>query len=192
MLKIGITGGIGAGKSIVSSVLEVLGYPVFNSDKVAKDILNNNAEAVSEMKAAFGVLAYNENDELDRKCLADLIFDDPTAREKINQIVHPKVRAAFDSFVESSDSEVVFNEAAILFETGSYKNFDKNILITAPESVRIERVVKRDGVSEESVRSRMNAQWSDVRKAELADYVVTNDESSLLTIQIENILKELI
>lgn len=191
MLKVGITGGIGAGKSIVSKVLDVLGYPVFNSDQIAKEILVNNAKAVSEMKAAFGALVYLDNGELNREYLSDKIFNDDDARTTINAIVHPKVREAFHDFASNSNSKIVFNEAAILFETGSYKNFDKTILVTAPEKLRIERVMKRDGVSESAVRDRLSAQWKDDKKIALADYVIVNDENSLVTTQIEKILSDL-
>lgn len=191
MLRIGITGGIGSGKSIVCSVLSELGYPVFHSDQVAKDLLNENPAIAEEIKTLFGSELYTDG-IIDRQKLAAIVFNNTAARERINAIVHPHVRKAFSEFINRKDARLVFNEAAILFETGSYKQFDANILVTAPEELRIERVMKRDGVERADVIKRIKAQWTDEQKAELADYVLINDEKKPLLEQIESTVNELL
>ena len=190
MIKVGLTGGIGAGKSIVARILESCNYPVFNSDQVAKKLIVEDHSLRSAMINEFGDAVY-KGTELDRTYLAGVIFKDDTAREKINSLVHPRVRKSFSEFCENAKSPLVFNEAAILFETGSYNQFDKNILVTAPESLRIDRVIKRDGVPISAVEDRIKAQWSDEKKAQLADFVIVNDEVQPLLIQVEMILEEL-
>lgn len=188
MLRIGLTGGIGAGKSIVSKILTALNYPVFNSDNEAKKLLVNDSSVIAEMKAAFGDDVYHSDGTINRAYLADVIFKDSNAREQINAIVHPRVRIAFDEFVTAQNAPLIFNEAAILFETGAYKNFDATILVAAPDHLRIERVMKRDNVSREQVVARMNAQWSDDKKKDLADVVIMNDEHVPLIPQVEAML----
>ena len=190
MLIIGITGGIGSGKSVVSNILESLGYPVFNSDNVSKDIVNTNPEIRAGLTAFFGTELYKEG-VLDRVRLAEIIFTDDSAREKVNALIHPQVRDAFDTFARKSGSELVFNEAAILFETGAYKRMDKMVLVTAPEELRIKRVMQRDGSSEEEVRARMSKQWTDAQKIPLADFILNNDEKEPLLSQVETMLSSL-
>lgn len=189
--KIGITGGIGAGKSLVSKIIEAMEYPVFNSDFEAKKIINSHSEVKSELISLFGISIYCDN-EINRKKLAELIFNDPTLREKVNQIIHPRVRNAFNQFANNSKSKLVFNEAAILFETNAYKQLDATILITCPQELRIKRLLTRDNTTIQEVEARIKAQWSDEKKTELANYVIQNDEQQPLIIQIENIISELL
>lgn len=190
MITVGITGGIGSGKSTVSKVLSAMNFPVFNSDKTAKFLINSDQEIFAKLRALFGPEIYKKG-QVDKVLLATIIFNDFTAREEVNAIVHPKVREAFKDFCSNSLSPLVFNEAAILFETGAFQNFDKTILVTAPEEIRVNRVVARDNSSESLVLERMKAQWSDELKIPLADFVIVNDEKQPLLIQIEEILKEL-
>ena len=189
--RIGITGGIGAGKSAVSKIIESMGFPVFNSDDEAKKIINFNPEVKAELISLFGKSLYCDIG-IDRKKLAELIFNNPSMREKVNQIVHPKVREAFANFVLASSSELVFNEAAILFETGAYKQFDATVLITCPLDLRMERLVARDNSSREEIEARMNAQWADDKKEKLASYTIVNDEKKPLINQIEKVISELL
>lgn len=191
MLKIGLTGGIGAGKSVVSKILTSLNYPVFNSDTEAKLLLIEDDSAIVEMKEAFGDEVYHSDGSLNRTHVAEIIFNDSKKREAINAIVHPRVRKRFEALVERSESPLVFNEAAILFETDSYKKFDKNVLVAAPDELRIERVMKRDKVSREAVQDRMNAQWTDDQKKQLADFVIINDERIPLIPQVEELVSSL-
>lgn len=191
MLKVGLTGGIGSGKSIVSKVLETLGYAVFNSDLESKRLMNHNQGLIHEITQIFGEEAY-QNHELNRAYLARSVFQNPKLREQLNAIVHPATRQAFAEFCDLNHREkVVFNEAAILFETGAYKSFDKLILVTAPEELRIKRVMERDQLSMESVRERIKAQWPDSEKINLADFVLLNDDQRPLLSQIESLLSEL-
>jgi dephospho-CoA kinase len=191
MIKIGITGGIGSGKSLVSKIIETLGYTVFNSDFEAKVIINTNANVRSELIEVFGASVYTDTG-LNKDFLAKKIFSDPSLREKINQIVHPRVREAFNNMCATNAEGLVFNEAAILIETGAYSQFDKIILVTAPEALRITRVMARDGASEADVKARIASQWNDTKKAEFADVVIENDEIQPLLIQIENFIDQVI
>lgn len=191
MLRIGITGGIGSGKSIVSEIFESLGYTVFNSDVEAKKSMNNNAEVRSDLIALFGSEIYSEQG-LNRELLAQQIFSDNLLREAVNKIVHPRVRGSFEQLCASNSKYLIFNEAAILIETGAYKQFDKILLITANEENRIERVMNRDGVSREQVQSRIDNQWGDDRKREFSDFEIINDDSQPLLVQVENFIDQVI
>ena len=190
MIKVGITGGIGSGKSIIGKILTVIGFPVFNSDTEAKLLMVNNEKVIHQVKQVFGEKAYTDN-QLNRKYLADQIFNNETLKEQLNQIVHPAVRQEFEEWSKRQNTSIVFNEAAILFETGRYKDFDYPILVTAPEELRIQRVVKRDNTTIEEVKKRMENQWKDDKKKELASFIVNNDNQTLVTLQIEQILRDL-
>lgn len=174
--KVGITGGIGSGKTFICKKIESLGYPVFYSDIEAKRIMNEDPTVVAGIIELMGDLAY-EGGKINSVYLAEKIFNDPNLLQHINNLVHPAVRQAYDHFVkENSDSIMVFNEAAILFETGAYKNFDFNILITAPKALRIKRITIRDSMSESEILARMKNQWSDKKKIPLADFIIVNNE----------------
>lgn len=181
-LKVGITGGIGAGKSIVSSIFHCLGYPVFNSDIVAKELMQTDAELIKGITKIFGQNAYLEG-QLNRSFLSEQVFQDNDKINQLNSIVHPKVRVAFDTFAAESNSPFVFNEAAILFETGAYKNFDKIILVTADQSTRLSRVNKRDGMTEKEILNRMEKQMSDQEKRAYSPFEIKN-QNTLLTPQV--------
>jgi dephospho-CoA kinase len=191
MLRIGITGGIGSGKSVVSKIIESLGYTVFNSDLEAKKIINNNAEVRSELIALFGSEIYTDQG-LNRELLAELIFSNNSLREAVNKIVHPRVREAFDQLCASNSKSLIFNEAAILIETGAYEQFDEILLITANTEDRIARVMNRDGVSREQVQSRIDNQWDDDRKREFINFEIKNDDAQPLLIQVENFIDQVI
>ncbi len=190
MLKVGLTGGIGAGKSTVAKIIEAMGYPVFYSDIEAKKLLDNNENVIKKLIQQFGAVVNNEN-IIDRKKLAQLVFNDKKNLEIINGIVHPEVRIQFNLWAEKQKVKLVFNEAAILFETGNYRQFDKNILVVAPVSIRIERVMKRDNISLDEVQKRINNQWNDEKKMPLADYIISNDNKRALLIQIENVIQDI-
>lgn len=175
---------------MICRVLHIMGYPVFYSDLVAKKILSSDIEVISKVKDVFGEGAYNTGVP-DHKYLAEAAFNHPEKLQQLNSIVHPAVRYAFTQWVKSQKNKIVFNEAAILFESGSYRNFSKTILVTSPVELRIERLMKRDNSSVESIKLRMQNQWSDERKIPLADYVITNDESHAIIPQITTILEKL-
>ncbi len=187
---IGITGGIGAGKSLISRVLITLGYPVFNSDDASRLIVNSDPTVILEIKKVFGEVAYNEG-VLNRKLVGDLVFNNPSKLNQLNQIIHPAVGKALSDWKDQQDQKILFNEAAILFETGNYKKYDATILVTAPKQVRLMRVMKRDSVSAEAVEKRMENQWTDEQKMALANYVVINDDSSFIIPQILEVLQQI-
>ncbi len=187
MRKIGLTGGIGSGKSTVAKVLETMFFPVFYSDACAKQLLENHPDIRYELINLLGNDVY-QNEHLNKVFLAQHIFSDQTLREQVNAIIHPRVRMAFSEWANQQDCTLVFNEAAILFESGSYKQLDATILVIAPEDLKINRVMQRDQVTEDAVRNRMHSQWDDKQKMALADFVIENDEKKPLLIQIEELI----
>jgi len=190
MLKVGITGGIGSGKSLVSKILQSMNFPVFYSDLEAKKIIQENKEVKEKLIALFGAKIFLNN-QLNRTYFAGIIFSDNEALKKVNAIVHPLVRWEFEEFAKNQTSDFVFNEAAILFESGGHKQMDKVVLVSAPEEMRIERVMKRDEVTKDQVIERMSNQWSDEQKRQLADFEIINDETHALIHQIEKMLNSL-
>jgi dephospho-CoA kinase len=177
MLKVGITGGIGSGKTTISRILENLGVPVFNSDEVGRRILNEDEQVKQEVMEVFDKDMYNSKGELDRERMASVVFNDPRALNRLSAIVHPKVKQAFDEFCEEhQNAAYVVKEAAILFESGNYHDLDKIVSVFAPKEDRIKRVMKRDGVSEENVKRRMIFQYSDEERNELADFILMNEQ----------------
>ena len=191
MFKVGVTGGIGAGKSLICSILERMFYPVFYSDIEAKKIITLNPQVRIDLIELFGIQIFKDH-QLDRKLLANLLFSDSTLIEKMNAIVHPKVREEFENWALNQDSQLVFNEAAILFETGSYKNFDATILVTAPLEIRLNRVMNRDNSIRADVQKRIDNQWSDDQKVILSTYQIQNDDIQSVLDQLDEVLYELI
>ena len=192
-IKVGITGGIGSGKSTLCKVFKLLGVPVFEADVEAKKLMVTSKTIKSGLIDLFGKHIYTQNGILDRKKLAGIIFSDKLQLEKVNALVHPVVRSEFLNWAEKQSSAYVVHEAAILFESGFYKMMDYTILVTASEEDRIARVVKRDKVSNEQARERMNKQWTDEQKRPLADVeFVTNDKKLIIPriIEIDKQLKE--
>ena len=184
MIKVGITGGIGSGKSTVCEIFRLLGIPVFVADQEAKILMNSNAEVIEKLIHLFGKDIYTENRILNRKKLAEIIFNNDIQREMVNQIVHPAVRTAFMNWIEKQDSPYIIHEAAILFESGFYKMMDYTLLVTAPEKMRIERVMKRDGIETKNIKDRMEKQWPDSEKRKLASFELVNDNRDLIIPQI--------
>jgi dephospho-CoA kinase len=189
-LKVGITGGIGSGKSTVCAVLTAMGYPVYNSDERAKTIMETSPEVRQQLIAAFGEQTFHNN-QLNRPFLAEAIFNNPAKREQINAIVHPAVRADFKQWTSAQTSSIVFQESALLIETGGYRLLDFTVLVTAPEELRLKRVLARDRADEEAIRSRIKSQLPDEEKRINADFVMVNDDQSLVVPQINELLKEL-
>lgn len=191
-LIIGITGGIGSGKSTVCKIFKILGTPVFEADIVAKDLLKNK-EILHKLKKMFGNNILDSKGAVDRSKLADIVFKDDIKLEELNSIIHPAVRDKFMIWAEKMKSNhYVIIEAAILFESGFNKMTDYTILVTAPEQMRIERVSRRDGIPEDNVRARIRNQLPEEQKKELADFIICNDNSELIIpqiIKIDNSLK---
>jgi dephospho-CoA kinase len=187
---IGITGGIGSGKSIVSKVLQLMGYPVYASDQRAKDLMHENKTLVNGLKALFGEEAYIHS-TLNRSYLAAQIFKDDSKRIAMNQLVHPAVREDFRNWVNQQQSPLVFQESALLFETGNAAAFDAVLLVTAPEEVRMQRVKKRDLLSDDQVKARFDAQMPEEEKIKRTNYVIQNSGHQLLVPQILDFLKKM-
>lgn len=185
MLKVGITGGIGSGKSTVCRVFSVLGIPVFNADVEAGRLQNEDPQIGTELIGIFGSDIYSAEGLLNRKKLASIVFNDSGLLEKLNSIIHPAVHREFKKWsARNSDFPYVIYEAAILFETGSFRNFDFTILVVADEQERIERVSKRDHSRPEDVLQRMNNQMMDKEKIKMADFVIENNDNQLIISQI--------
>jgi len=192
MITVGLTGGIGSGKTLISDVFSRLGIPVFNADYQAKKIMNSDQDVISHIKAEFGDDIYN-TDGINRKKLATIIFKNKSALKKINSIVHPKVREYFINWSkEKANCHYVIEEAAILFESNAHKELDITINVHADELVRINRVVERDQVSTESVKSRMNNQLSDEERISLSDYTIYNDGNKMVLPQILEIHQKIL
>ena len=180
MLKIGITGGIGSGKTTVANLFAKLGVPVFFADSETRMLQNSDAELRGELIAAFGPETYLANGTLDRAYLARIVFADKAALQKVNSIVHPAVARHFAAWCAAHESNAyILKEAAILFESGSNAGLDGVIAVTAPEALRIERVMQRDGISEEEVRKRMANQWPEEEKLKRANWIIYNDGRAL-------------
>jgi len=194
MLKVGITGGIGSGKSTICRLFELLGVKVFYADTVAKAIMNTDEELISGLIKTFGSQTY-VNGQLNRSYLGSIVFNDPEKLSALNALVHPAVFRAFDNWAaENADQPYVLKEAALLFESGSYKMCDRNILVTAPVDLKIKRIQKRDQLSPGEIQARMDKQFTDEEKLKFADIVLKNDEQELLIPQVlalhERFLKE--
>ena len=185
MLKVGITGGIGSGKTTVCRVFEVLGIPVFYADDAAKSIMHTDALLREDIIEGFGKDSYTVNGDLDRAYIAAIVFSNKEQLVKLNALVHPAVFRAFESWVaEQKDVPYVLKEAALLFESDAYKMCDQSILVKSPEALKFERITVRDQITLEEVRLRMDRQFSDEKKEKMADHLITNNEQLLLVPQI--------
>ncbi|MEY3084520.1 MAG: hypothetical protein RL037_700 [Bacteroidota bacterium] len=191
MKSVGITGGIGSGKSYIARIIEKMGYPIYYADIEAKKLMNKHPLIQKSLIDLFGSDIYFKG-ELNKDKLAGHIFQDENARLLVNQLVHPLVREAFSIWSSKQNSSLVFNEAAILYETGTYKQYHEIILVTAPAHERISRVIKRDKVSKEQVLDRIDTQWSDDRKLSLGPFEIINDGKQPLLIQIEEVIQQLL
>ncbi|NHM06965.1 dephospho-CoA kinase [Flavobacterium sp. CYK-4] len=186
---IGLTGGIGSGKTTIAKHFKSLGIPVYIADDEAKKIIDE-ASIQQQIVKTFGVELVDN--KIDRKQLANLVFSNPEKLSLLNEIVHPAVKAHFESWLSSQQNcPIIIKEAAILFESGSYKDCDKIITVIAPLESRIERVLLRDQTSREAILSRINNQWTDPMRIAKSDYVIENRELTSAKIQAEEILKKL-
>tara|TARA_B100000768_G_C11161861_1_gene324895 strand:+ start:182 stop:757 length:576 start_codon:yes stop_codon:yes gene_type:complete len=190
MKKIGLTGGIGVGKTYVSKIFEQMGIPIFNSDEQAKRCMVEDVNLIDDVKLAFGENMYLRG-ILQKEVLANIVFKNSNALTKLNALVHPIVKKKFEDWCNMQSTSLVIKEAAILFESDSHLDLDAVICVSAPESLRIARLKKRDGCSDMDLKNRMKKQMNQVQKEELADFVIINDEETLLLPQIVNFLKEM-
>ena len=177
MKVVGLTGGIGSGKTTVAKFFSELSIPVYIADDEAKALMIRSKEVREEITALFGEQAYLKG-SLNRKFIAGVVFDNPAKLEALNAIIHPRVAFHFEQWKENQRSPYVIYEAAILFEKGGYKKCDFCILVTADHLTKIDRLKKRDNYSVSEIEARMNNQWSDEKKGKLADFIIRNEELS--------------
>jgi dephospho-CoA kinase len=190
-LKIGITGGIGSGKSTVTDYITEQGYQVLDADKIARDIVMPDGSALGKLAAAFGEDIVMKDGNLDRKALAEIVFNDEEKRKILNEITHSEIRDIILAGLENPQSDPVFADVPLLFESGFYKEVDRVWLVTASEKTRIRRVSERDGASAEEVRARIGSQMPEAEKRALADNIINNDGSlEELYAQIDRLLEE--
>ena len=183
MLKVGVTGGIGAGKSIVCKIFEVLGAPVYYADEAAKELMQQNEKLIAELKIYFSDAVY-DGVNLNRKYLSNLIFNNPEKRELLNTIVHPYVIQDGIDWMKKQQSPYAIKEAALIFESGSQESLDHIIGVFAPNSLKILRTIKRDHSTREEVLQKIESQIEDGIKMKLCDDVITNDDQHLLIPQV--------
>lgn len=184
MIKVAITGGIGSGKTTVCKIFGTLGIPVYYADTEAKRIMNCNPDVRKKLIGAFGPAIYRQKEELDRKYLADIIFNDKLAINTVNGIVHPAVRIDFERWANCQQSQYVIEESAIIFESGLESAFDKIIAVVASTETRIKRVISRDETSKEAVAARMSNQISDKERISKSDYIIYNNDNDLVIDQV--------
>lgn len=191
MKIIGLTGGIGSGKSLVSKYFESKGFPVYNSDDKAKEIMFSNSQLKSEIIELLGENSY-VNNQLNRKFIASKVFSNKDLLQKLNQLVHPKVQHDFLEWTINQNANFCIKEAAILFESGAYKNCDLIILVTANDEIRIKRVMQRDNCSKEEVVSRMKTQWNEEDKKPLSNFIIYNNTTvENVYMQVDEIIEKL-
>ena len=176
MKHIGLTGGIGSGKTTVSKILVKNGIPVYDSDSNAKLLMNSSNEIKKLIINHFGKLSYTNN-KLNNKYISKIIFNNPVEMNRINSLIHPFVHDNFNKWKNNFSSKYVIFESAIIFETGSYEKFDFNILVLSDIEKRIKMVINRDFSSEDDVLTRIKSQWIDDKKIPFADYVIKNNKS---------------
>lgn len=187
MIKVGLTGGIGSGKTYIANFFSKLGIPVYNSDDRGKYLMENNLQVKEKLINAFGTESFN-SEGLNRQYLSQLVFNDKAKLNVINNIVHPAVKIDFDNWLQHNiNNNYIIKEAAILIESGAYKSLDYLIVISAPTPIRINRVMKRDNMSKTEVEKRIANQMSDKERISFADFVINNDGTMLVKNQIQEI-----
>lgn len=187
---VGLTGGIGSGKTTVAKLFETMGCVIYNSDEAAKQVyyLPNVKQQVIDL---LGKEAYLNANVIDKNYISKQVFSNTEALHQLNAIIHPAVKQDFIQFQARYPSSIIIKESAILFETGIYKDLDKTILVTAPMDVKVERIKKRNASTEEEIKKRIEAQWTDEQKIALADFVILNDDSKALIPQVIVIIQKL-
>lgn len=184
MIKVGITGGIGSGKSVVCKIFQQLGILVYSADIEAKKLYDDD-EVRQKVKTIFGDSVIDKHGKLNKKALSEIIFKDNDLREKLNAIIHPAVKEHFSKWLSLHEHEkYILKEAAILFESGTNKGLDYVITVSAPSELRIKRTMQRDGIGEEEVKRRIKTQMSEEEKIKRSDFVIVNDETQLLIPQV--------
>ncbi len=190
-MVIGLTGGIGSGKTTVAKLFEVMGCAVYSSDERAKDVYFN-ADVKQQVIDLLGKEAYKNEQEINRNFISSKVFADTTLLQKLNSIIHPAVKTDFIQFVNHyAAHQLIIKESAILFETGIYKDLEKTILVISPLELKLKRLMQRNAFLKEEIEKRMSAQWGDEQKTALADFVITNDDTKALIPQVNEIILKL-
>jgi len=193
MIKVGVTGNIGSGKSTVCRIFEILGVPVYYADDRAKEILQTDPAVMHAVRALFGDDVYDASGHLDRKRVAHVVFHEPDFLNQYNAIIHPAVLSDSERWISRhTQHPYVIKEAALLFEAGADKQLDKIICVTAPVAMRMQRIQERDGSTPEEIRARMRNQMSEAEKVERSDFIIYNDGSAPLIRQVLNIHEKLL
>lgn len=191
MLKVGITGGIGSGKSIVCRVFETLGIPVFNADDAAKHLMTTDNNIITKIKLLLGENAYKEA-KPDRQYIATLVFQQPSLLQQVNQIIHPAVSEYGNNWMSKQSAPYCIKEAAIFFESGSYKEMDVMVGVYAPNDIRIQRVLDRDNTTAEKIMERIANQMDEEEKMRRCNYVINNYSTFAIIPQILNLHQKLV
>jgi len=192
--QVGITGGIGSGKSLVCKIFQTLGVPIYDADSHAKALMTTDGILITNIRKEFGHLSFNSDGSVNRSYLGETVFNNPEKLKKLNELVHPRVKEDFTRWAhDHRNHQYVLKEAALLFETGSNKDLNKIIVVHAPESLRIERVMKRDAHrTKELVQEIIKNQMDDEEKMRQADFILYNDENQLLIPQVLDLHKKLV
>jgi dephospho-CoA kinase len=184
MIKVGLTGTIGSGKSVVALIFEKLGVPVYFADRQAREFLGQDAVKI-KLSGLFGPTVFDENGRVKRAVIAEKVFNNPKDLDALNNLIHPLIKDDFEAWLqEHSGVTYIIHEAAILFESGFYRDFEKVVVVDAPEELCISRVMQRDGITREQVEARMKSQWEREEKIARADYILLNDGNIMLLPQV--------
>ena len=190
MLKIGLTGGIGSGKTMVSKIFAEKGYKIFNSDEIAKMIIRTDSSVKNSIINFFGTNSYL-GDNLNSKYISEIVFSDKVKLNYLNSLVHPMVFLQFEKFLKSNLNSKILVESAILFESNFYKMLDNNILLISPKAERISRIIKRDNINRSDIEKIMSVQWSDKKKISLATFVIENINFAETSMQILSLISKI-
>ena len=190
MLKIGLTGGIGSGKTRVSKIFAEKGYKIFNSDEIAKIIIKNDYSVKNSIINFFGTNSYI-GDDLNSRYISEIIYSDKVKLNYLNSLVHPMVFHQFEKFLKSNLNSKILVESAILFESNFYKMLDDNILLISPKADRISRIIKRDNINRSEIEKIMSVQWTDKKKINLATYVIENINFAETSMQILSLISKI-
>lgn len=191
MIKVGLTGGIGSGKSTVAKVFEVLGIPVYYADDAAKKLMHEDEELKKKIQLQFGKEVYS-NGQLNRKYLAEIVFTSPEKLAQLNALVHPATLQDAERWMQHQTTPYAIKEAALIFESGAHEYLDYVIGVTAPAPLRIQRTMQRDGITREEVIARMDKQMDETIKMKLCDFVLLNNEQEMLLPQVLDLHKRLL
>lgn len=189
-IKVGLTGSIGSGKTLLAKALKAMGYPVYDSDQRARQMYLRK-DVREEVRQKIGKQVFNESGMIDLKILARVIFQDSAKLQSINKIIHPRVLEDFTQWADRQKSRIVFQESALLFESGFSSYFHYTIMVSAPGEIRIERIMNRDGISRDDVLERMQHQMSDDEKSQKTDFVIVNDGKYLIMPRLNFVLEQI-